>query len=106
MIGIILIIVYKTLDNFTNIFDWIAKLTNILMPFIIATLLAYILYIPSKGIEKTLKQTKLKFLNKRARGLSVLLIYLIVILAIFIMINFIMPNVTNSIKELTNNKYG
>lgn len=100
MIGLILIIAYKTLDNFTNIFDWIKKLINVLMPFIMATLFAYILYIPCRDIEKKLKKIKFGFISKRARGLSVLIMYLIVILAIFIIINFIMPTVTTSIKEL------
>lgn len=100
MMGLILIIVYKTLDNFTNIFDWIKKLIDVLMPFIMAALFAYILYIPCRGIEKRLKKVKLNFINKRARGLSVLIIYLTVALIIFIMINFIIPNITASITEL------
>ena len=102
MIGLILIIAYKTLDNFTNIFDWIKKLINVLMPFIMAALFAYILYIPCRDIEKKLKKIKFGFINKRARGLSVLIMYLMVILVIFIIINFIMPTITTSIKELAN----
>ena len=100
MIGLILIIAYKTLDNFTNIFVWIKKLTDVLMPFILAALFAYILYIPCRDIEKKIKEVKFKFISKRARGLSVLLMYIIVILVIFILINFIMPIITKSVKEL------
>lgn len=103
IMGIILISVYKTLDSFTSIFVWIGKLINVLMPFIISAILAYMLYIPCRGIEKRLRKNKLKFLNRNARKLSVLLIYLIVFLIILIMINFIIPNITNSIKELASN---
>lgn len=74
------------------------------MPFLMAILLAYILYIPCKRFEKLF--TKVKFLNKHARGLSVLSIYLITALIIFVIFNFVLPSITTSITDLTNNLPG
>lgn len=103
LFGIILIIVYKTLDNFTSIFEWIGKLISVLMPFIMAGLLAYILYIPCRGVEKAIRDSKFKFLKKRVRGVSVFTVYLMLFVAIFIVVNFVIPNITISIKELASN---
>lgn len=99
-LGVILIVLYKTLDNFTDIFGWIGKLVEVLMPFIIAIVIAYIFYIPSRKIENKINNSKFKVIRKISRPLSVLLIYLIVFVCIFIIIKFIIPIVTQSISDL------
>ena len=99
-LGIILIVIYKLLDNFTSVQLWFNNLLSILMPFIMAGLVAYILYIPCKAIEKTFLETDKKFLVKRARGLSIFIVYLLVFAFIFMVINFIIPSLTESIKDL------
>lgn len=99
-LAIAVIIVYKLLDNFTAIGEFLSNLAGILMPFLMGILIAYILYIPCKKIEKCYKKTKLKFLSKHARGLSILTIYLIVLLILFILINVILPPIIESIKDL------
>ena len=53
--------------------------------------------------RNTLKKIKLKLINKHARGLSVLLIYIITISLIFVGINFVLPNITTSVMDLANN---
>lgn len=97
------IIVYKTIDSVEKIFTAIGKFFNLLMPFLMAFLVAYILHIPCRKIEKKFKNTKLKPLNKHARGLSVLLVYIIAILIIFISFKFVLPSVSTSIMDLANN---
>ncbi len=97
------IIVYKTVDSMSAIFSWVGNFFNLIMPFLMALLVAYILYIPSKGIEKGFKESKFKLLKKHARGLSVLSTYLISILIIFIIINFVIPTLSKSISDLAGN---
>lgn len=97
------IIIYKTIDSVTLIFNWVGNLFNLLMPFFMALLLAYILYIPSRSIENTIKKTKLKILKNHARGLSVIIVYILAILLIFLVINVVMPTISTSIKDLANN---
>ncbi len=99
-IGIILIIVYKFLDNFSGIGKWIANLFYILMPFVIGIIIAYVLYVPSAKIEKYLKsKTKLK----HTRGISIMLIYTLSLMGIALIIKFIMPILINSITDLVSN---
>ena len=101
--AVAVIFVYKTLDNFTEIKNWITNLFSVLAPFIIGILIAYIFYIPAKKLECIYCKSKINIINKKARGLSVLTVYVIVILLIILIINFIVPALSESITELLNN---
>ena len=99
-IGIVLIVIYKFLDNFSGIGKWLANLFYILMPFVIGIILAYVLYLPSKKIENLFKKkTKLK----HTRGLSIAIVYALAIAAISIIIKFIIPVLFGSIEDLVSN---
>ena len=97
------IVVYKTIDSVSSVITGIVNFFDLIMPFLMAILIAYILYIPCKSIEGGIKRIKFKIFKKHARGLSVLLVYIISILLIFVIINFIIPAVTTSVKDLTEN---
>lgn len=99
ILGIILIVLYKLLDNFAGISQWLESFFGVLMPFVLAVIFAYILYIPSKAIENKIE--KVKFLNKKSRALSVLIVYLIVLVLIITMVNVVIPSISKSITELT-----
>lgn len=96
-----IVIVYKILDNFTGIGEWIGELLKILKPFLMAILLAYLLYIPSRKIEKLYKKNKI--LNKKARGLAVATTYILAILVIALIINIILPRLSESVIDLASN---
>ncbi len=104
LLGVAIIIVYKTLDNFGQIKESIGNLFNVLEPFIIGLLIAYLLYIPCKKLEQFYKKSKkVKFINKKARLLSVVTIYIIVITVIALTLNFVLPAIAKSIIDLVNN---
>ena len=99
-IGLVLILVYKFLDNFTGIGMWIGKLLGILAPFLLAILFAYILYTPCKKIESLIKsKTKIK----HARGISIIIVYIITTMIVYLILKFIIPAMFNSIIDLVNN---
>ena len=98
------VVIYKVLDNFTGIGEWIGNLLKVLSPFLMAILLAYLLYIPCRKIEKAYKKTKR--LKKKARGLAVATTYLLAILVIVIVVNTIWPILSASIIELAGNLPG
>ena len=97
------IAVYKLLDNFTDILNTLGSFVSLLKPFLLAGILSYLLYIPCKKIENSFNESKLKILRKKRRGLSVLTVYVIGFIVIFIIINFIVPTISKSITELANN---
>lgn len=101
--AVAVIIVYKTLDSFNEIADFVRNLFRILMPFIMGTLLAYIFYIPSRKMESIYKKSKRKIISKRSRGLGVFTVYLIVLILCIIIFNFVLPNISQSITDLLNN---
>lgn len=103
MLAVAIILVYKFLDNFTAIGNAIGNFFEAISPFLAGALLAYLLYIPESRIEKKFVKSKKKFIRKRARGISVLLTFTIAILLIILLVNVILPIVTDSIVELVNN---
>lgn len=106
LLGFAIIVVYKFFDNFTAIGNAISGFLSVITPFLIGALIAYLLYIPASRIEKKLKKIKNKFINKRARGISVFITFVLAILAIIILVNVILPVVTESVIELVNNFQG
>lgn len=96
-----LVIVYKVLDSFSSIGKWMSNLFSVLTPFIVGAIIAYVLYIPSKKLEKLI--SKVKILKKKSRGVSVFLVYVIFIAIIIIAIRFIIPPIVDSFKDLANN---
>ena len=96
-----LIIIYKILDSFSSIENWLSNLFSVLTPFIVGIIIAYILYVPSKKIEKFLG--KVKIIKKRARGISVFITYLIFFAVIVIAIRFLIPPLVESFQDLVNN---
>ena len=104
LFAVAIILVYKTLDNFSAIGNWIKNFFDVLMPFIIGLLIAYLLYIPCRKVESIYKKNKkIKFVRKKARGLSVLTVYIIVLIILIIAINYLLPIVATSIVDLISN---
>ena len=103
-IALAVIIVYKVLDNFTSVTTWISNFFGVIAPFIGGFLIAYILYLPCKKIEDVFKKTKKKsFFNKHARGISVLLGYIIAAIILVIILNVIIPIIMQSLTDLISN---
>ena len=103
IIALVVVVVYKMLDNFSNVQEWFATFFRILKPFLAGLLISYILFMPCKKIENAISKSKWKFLKKRARGLSVILTYIIFVLIIIIIINCIFPVLKESVVELVGN---
>ena len=95
--------IYKLLDNYNDIKNWFSSFMNTIMPFILGIIIAYILYIPARSLEKLIKKMKkLEFITKRARGISVILVYIIAILILVLIINYLLPIISASIIDFVN----
>ena len=99
-IGVVLILLYKFLDNFTGIGNWIKNLFGVLAPFLSAVIIAYCLYNPCKRVEAIInKNGKKRF----SRFFSITIVYLITGILLFILLTFIIPAFVNSIIDLVDN---
>lgn len=104
--AIAVIVVFKTIDNFEGAMQGIYKILGVLMPFFIAILLAYLLYVPCKKIEKQYQKIKWKWLASKARGLSVVTVYIIGFILLVLAIKFLIPIIAQSFIDLLNNMQG
>jgi predicted PurR-regulated permease PerM len=101
--AVAVITVYKTLDNFTEITDWLKNLISLLMPFLLAILVAYLFYIPCRNVEQMYRKSKVKLIAKKARLISVFTVYIIALIVIIIITNFVLPAISKSLVDLANN---
>ena len=102
-IGVTLIIIYKLLDNFTGIGEWIGNFLSVLAPFVEGILIAYILYTPCKKMEKFLQKNKSKFIKKHSRGASIAIVYILVFALIVWFMTAIIPTIASSVADLISN---
>lgn len=102
-LAVAIIIVYKAFDNFGEVMGVIAKFLEIITPFLVGIFISYLFYMPCKKIEEVYKKSKSKWMTKKARALSILTVYIIVLLLLVILVNFILPVVLESITDLINN---
>lgn len=103
-LAIAIIAVYNVLNNIPYVVSSIKSFIGVIMPFGAGLLIAYILYLPCCKVEKTFRKTKKKnFLNKHARLLSVIIVYIIAVLICIVIINVILPAVIESLTELISN---
>lgn len=96
--AIAILVIYKILDSFTGIGIWLGSFIKVVKPFLIAILVAYLLYIPCRNIEKLYSRSKI--LKKRARGLAIATTYIIVALLLALLINTLLPMLSESIMDL------
>lgn len=100
---VILLILYKTLDNFNVVAAWFSNVIGILKPFIIGFVIAYILNIPADAINKRLSSSKYAFIKKHTIGLSIGCVYVIFLALIVLLIRMIIPAIYKNILDLYNN---
>ncbi len=93
------IIVYHLLDNFKSTLDFLQTLLKILSPITAGFIIAYIVNIPMKSVEKLL--IPIKKLSPKLRRIFAFLITLIIGVILFTLIfSFAIPQLANSVKQL------
>ena len=101
--AVLLIIIYKILDNFLEISYVFNNFIKIISPVLIGILISYLLYIPCRKLEVMYNKSKVRFISKGSRGFSILSVYLLFILIIGIVIKFAIPVLYKNVVELVNN---
>lgn len=103
LFAVAVIAVYKTFDNFGKILDFFSVIMGLLNPFIIGFVIAYVLLVPCRFIERTLMKSSSQFLVKNRRGIAVATIYIIFLAAIVLLLVSIIPAVVSNIVDFYNN---
>lgn len=100
IMGVLLIICYKTLDNIAELGEAINHFFSIVSPFLLSVLIVYFLYIPCKKLEEFFKKSKVQWVSKGARGIGVGIVYLVIVILIGLFITFVLPVLALSILDL------
>ncbi len=106
LLGVAIIVVYKALDNFGDVMNVVHKFFDIITPFFVGIFIAYLIYMPCRKFEQAYEKSKIKVISKKARALGIFTVYVILLLLIIILINFILPVVFESVSDLVNNIQG
>ena len=84
--------------------SFINTIISALMPFIIGVILAYVLYLPERNLEKLLGKTKKdNFFKKHKRTVSIIIVYVVLFLVIYGFGKIISPVISDSVGEFVNN---
>ena len=103
IIAVILMIIYKTLDNFSQITEGVRRFFVVISPLLYGILFAYFFYIPHQKIEKLYKKSKSSFISTKARGLSTLTVFFLLILIVAGIVAFVVPVLIKSVVDLAGN---
>ncbi|MCL2424970.1 MAG: AI-2E family transporter [Oscillospiraceae bacterium] len=100
IIAIVLMLIYKTIDNIGQITSAIWEFLLVISPLMYGILFTYFLYRPHQALEKLVKKIRWKFISKRARGFSTIIIFLLVICLIILIMSFLLPIIVSNIISL------
>jgi predicted PurR-regulated permease PerM len=104
VLGVALIAVYKTFDSFEYLLNILSHITDAIKPFIIAFVIAYLLNIPAKRLNRLIdKKAKSEKVKKRANAISIACVYILFILAILATLGALLPAIYRNLLEMYNN---
>ncbi|WP_143321332.1 AI-2E family transporter [Clostridium sp. HBUAS56010] len=99
LLAILVIISYKLIMHMAEVITWLKAGFKILTPFLYGFVIAYLLNMPCSALERYLKKANGNFLKRRARGISVLIVYILLIIIIVVTINTIIPSLQRNISD-------
>jgi len=100
IVGAILIIIFKTIDNLDLLGNMVRNFFSIISPFLFGVLICYFTYKPALKLEEAYRDLKIDFIAKRARLFGVLSVYLMVLLLLVLFVLFIIPILVTSLVDL------
>lgn len=95
-----LVVGYKLITNYQFIMNSLSNLLGILSPFIIGFIFAYLLNGAVRRLELLFEKTKLPFIEKHSRGISVVTLYLFIFYVFFLALNYVIPLMINNVIDL------
>lgn len=98
--GIILIVIYKSVDNLGGIFSFLGTVLEVLLPCIIGALIALFVYLPTKKLERVVQKINWRPIQKNARLISALFIYAVAFCLITFGVKFIIPVLYKNAEDL------
>lgn len=102
LLGSALIVVYKIVDNIGEIGGAIGKFASILTPFIVGFSIAFLLYAPVKKLDECFRRSKARLLNRLARPLAVVIVYLLALALVALVVYAAIPALVRALVDFVN----
>ncbi|MCL2401634.1 MAG: AI-2E family transporter [Oscillospiraceae bacterium] len=99
-LAVAVIVVWFLISNLGSIAGGIGWFFRVISPFIYGFIIAYLLSIPCTAMQRLFEKSKIKFLVKFKKGISIALIYLIFIVLIVMTLWLVLPRLFFSIVNL------
>lgn len=94
---IFVILAYNMINNFGMILSWFGQLLGVLTPFIIGSVIAFLLFPICKKLETLLLKTNKNFIMKRVRGIATLIIVLLALFIVGLILFLMCPIIYDSL---------
>ncbi|MDR2599197.1 MAG: AI-2E family transporter [Oscillospiraceae bacterium] len=91
IIAIILMLIYKTIDNIAQITTTIGVFLGVISPLLLGIIFAYFLYIPHHLLERVIKKIKIEFIAKHSRGVTTIIVFVILLILLILILSFVIP---------------
>jgi len=103
LFAISVIVAFKAIDRIDLFIGFVRQIWGIVTPFFYGFLLAYIINIPCSAVQNLLGKIKLKFVSKRKKGLSFIIVFILTALIIFSILNVVIPYIYESVSYFIEN---
>ena len=97
ILGIGLLIAHRLISEITFFTGGVRNFLTVIAPFLTGAVIAYILNMPCSAIERQLVRVENDFVKRKSRPLSVLCLFIIIVLIFVLILNIIIPRITESI---------
>ncbi len=101
--GLLFVIGYKIIDNFSRILDYLWVIIDILTPFIIGGFIAFFLHKPVEKLQKWIKKSRFAWLKKASLPLSIGAVYVLFLFICFFVISYLVDAISKNIAEIIAN---
>ena len=101
VLGLLLIATYKLFDELLVVSNWVLDIVNIVRPFLIGAVLAYLLYIPANALERQFLKSPRKWPHDHARSMGVLVTFFLFLLTIVGIVLYLIPVIRTNVTEIT-----
>lgn len=99
-LAVAVITFYGLVTNFDVIISWIAWGFNVMGPFIWGFIMAYLLSIPCNALERLLERSRIPFIRKLKKGISVITVYLLFVFSIYMAMLLLVPPIVVAVVDL------
>lgn len=103
LFGLLFVIGYKIIDNFSTILRYVRILYDILTPFIIGGVIAFFLHKPVARLSLWIQRAPLSFLKKRSTAIAIIAVYTLFLLFLAFVLRFLVEAIYENIAEIIEN---